>query len=97
VLDTVLRVPLETTGFRYQRFHPFALDGNHLYAWIEGAPYSGDRPHSTVPLSFTSAEEAAERAGDPVIAHAIGAAARSYRSQDEQSFHADNQRTVADE
>jgi hypothetical protein len=50
VLDTVLRVPLETVGFRYQRFHPFALDGNHLYAWIEGAPYSGDRPHRTAQL-----------------------------------------------
>jgi SAM-dependent methyltransferase len=94
VLDTVLRVPLETAGFRYQRFHPFALGGNHLYAWIEGAPYSGDRPHRAVPLSFTSAEEAAERVGDPVLATAIQAAARSYRSQDEQAFHADNQRTL---
>jgi 2-polyprenyl-3-methyl-5-hydroxy-6-metoxy-1,4-benzoquinol methylase len=94
VLDTVLRVPLETAGFRYQRFHPFALDGDHLYAWIEGGPYSGDRPHRTVPLSFRSAEEAAERVGDPAVAHAIRAAARSYRSQDEQAFHADNQRTL---
>jgi 2-polyprenyl-3-methyl-5-hydroxy-6-metoxy-1,4-benzoquinol methylase len=94
VLDTVLRVPLETAGFRYQRFHPFALDGNHLYAWIEGAPYSGDRPHRTVPLSFASAEEAAGRVGDPVLATAIQTAARSYRSQDEQAFHADNQRTL---
>lgn len=94
VLDTVLRVPLETAGFRYQRFHPFALDGNHLYAWIEGAPSSGDRPHNTVPLSFTSAEDAAERVGDPVIATAIQTAARSYRSQAEQAFHADNQRTL---
>jgi 2-polyprenyl-3-methyl-5-hydroxy-6-metoxy-1,4-benzoquinol methylase len=94
VLDTVLRVPMETVGFRYQRFHPFGLDGDHLYAWIEGAPYSGDRPHRSVPLSFCSAEEAAERVGDPVIAHAIQAAALSYRSQDEQAFHADNQRTL---
>ena len=94
VLDTVLRVPLETAGFRYQRFHPFGLDGDHLYAWIEGAPYSGYRPHRTVPLSFSSAEEAAERVGDPVIARAIRAAARSYRSQDEQAFHADNKRTL---
>ena len=74
-LDTVLRVPLETAGF-----HPFALDGDHLYAWIEGGPYSGDRPHRTVPLSFRSAGQAAERVGDPAVAHAIRAAARSYRS-----------------
>jgi hypothetical protein len=26
LLDTVLRVPLQTAGFRYQRFHPFGLD-----------------------------------------------------------------------
>jgi len=31
-LDTVLRVPLQTAGFRYQRFHPFGVDRHHLYA-----------------------------------------------------------------
>jgi len=41
VIDTVLRVPLLTAGFRYQRFHPFGLDRDHLYAWIEGGPYTG--------------------------------------------------------
>jgi hypothetical protein len=40
LLDTVLRVPLQTAGFRYQRFRPFGLDGDHLYAWIEGGPYT---------------------------------------------------------
>jgi hypothetical protein len=38
LLDTVLRVPLQTAGFRYQHFRPVGLDGDHLYAWIEGAP-----------------------------------------------------------
>jgi hypothetical protein len=38
LIDTVLRVPLQTAGFRYQRLRPFGLDGGHLYAWIEGAP-----------------------------------------------------------
>jgi SAM-dependent methyltransferase len=94
VLDSVLRIPLETAGFRYQRFHPFGLDGDHLYAWIEGGPYSGGRPHRSVPLSFCSAEEAAERLGDPALATAIRAAARSYRSLDEQDFYADNRRTL---
>ncbi len=41
--DRVRRIPMETAGFRYQRFHPFGLDGDHLYAWIEGGPYSGGR------------------------------------------------------
>jgi hypothetical protein len=94
VLDTVLRVPMETAGFRYQRFHPFGLDGEHLYAWIEGAPYTGSKPHRSVPLSFLHAQDAAERVGDPALATAIRAAARSYRSLSEQDFHADNRRTL---
>jgi hypothetical protein len=51
-LDTVLRVPLEPAGFRYQRFGPFGLDDDHLYAWIEGAPYPGTRPHAQPELSL---------------------------------------------
>jgi hypothetical protein len=94
VLDTVLRVPLETAGFRYQRFHPFGLDGDHLYAWIEGAPYTGSKPHGTVQLSFLHADDAAERVGDPALAAVIRAAARSYRSLGEQDFYADNRSTL---
>src|SRR5215471_17076219 len=51
LIDTVLRVPLETAGFRYQRCHPFAISSTHLYAWIEGAPYTGRRPHATAELA----------------------------------------------
>jgi len=58
LLDTVLRVPLQTAGFRYQRFRPFGLDGDHLYGWIEGAPYTGWRPHADVELTADSAEDA---------------------------------------
>ena len=94
VLDTVLRVPLEKAGFRYQRFHPFGLDGDHLYAWIEGAPYTGSKPHGTFQLTFLHAEDAAERVGDPALAAVIRAAARSYRSLSEQDFYADNRRTL---
>jgi hypothetical protein len=94
VLDTVLRVPLETAGFRYQRFHPFGVDGDHLYAWIEGAPYTGSKPHRSVPLSFLNAQDAAERVGDPALATAIRAAQRSYRSLGEQDFYADSRRTL---
>jgi SAM-dependent methyltransferase len=61
LLDTVLRVPLQTAGFRYQRFHPFGRDRDHLYAWIEGGPYAGSRPHRAVALLVCSAEEAARR------------------------------------
>jgi len=65
LLDTVLRVPLETAGFRYQRFHPFGLDRDHLYAWIEGGPRTGGKPHRTAVLSFCSAKEAVRRLDEP--------------------------------
>jgi hypothetical protein len=58
LIETVLRVPLETAGFRYQRFRPFGQSGRHLYAWIEGAPYAGSRPHASAVLSATTAEDA---------------------------------------
>jgi hypothetical protein len=97
LLDTVLRVPLQTAGFRYQRFHPFGLDGDHLYAWIEGGPYTGSRPHRTAPLSFCPAEEAAGRLrahGEPLLAAAVRAAAESYRTQDDRAFYAESRRTL---
>ena len=97
LLDTVLRIPLLTAGFRYQRFHPFGLDRDHLYAWIEGGPYTGSRPHASAALSFCPAEEAAGRLlehGEPVLAAAVRAAADSYRTLDEQAFYADNERTL---
>jgi len=96
-LDTVLRVPLETAGFRYQRFGPFGLDEDHLYAWIEGSPYTGTRPHAQAELSFHPAEDAAERlraSGNPDLASAVTAAADSYRGQGEQAFYADNLRAI---
>jgi 2-polyprenyl-3-methyl-5-hydroxy-6-metoxy-1,4-benzoquinol methylase len=95
VLDTVLRVPMRTAGFRYQRFLPFGLDGDHLYAWIEGSPYRGDRPHTVAELTFCTPEEAAGRlCRDPALAAAVMAAARSYLAQDEQAFHAASMRTL---
>ena len=72
LLDTVLRVPLQTAGFRYQRFHPFGLDRDHLYAWIEGAPYTGSRPHRTVALVICSQSGrllVSDYAADPAAGH----------------------------
>jgi hypothetical protein len=73
LLDTVLGVPLQTAGFRYQHIRPFGLDGGHLYAWIEGAPYHGDRPHAEAELTFCPAEEAASRlpAGQQPVLSAV--------------------------
>jgi 2-polyprenyl-3-methyl-5-hydroxy-6-metoxy-1,4-benzoquinol methylase len=97
LIDTVLRVPLRTARFRYQHVRPFGIDGGHLYAWIEGALYRGDRTHETAELSFCTAEQAASRlraSGQPVLAAAVTAAAASYRALDEQVFYADNVRTL---
>lgn len=35
-LDTALRVPLVTAGFRRQGLHPFAIAGDHAAVWSEG-------------------------------------------------------------
>jgi SAM-dependent methyltransferase len=97
LFDTVLRVPLETAGFRYQRFRSFGLDGDHLFAWIEGAQYQGHRTHARAELMFCSAEDAAallEAAGRDVAAAAVLAAAESYRSLPDDLFYADNVRRL---
>ena len=97
LIDTVLRVPLQTAGFRYQHVRPFGIDGGHLYAWIEGTPYRGDRPHTAAELSFCTAERAASRlraSRQPVLAAAVTAAAASYRALDERAFYAGTVRTL---
>ncbi len=95
--DAVLRIPLLAAGFRYQRVGPFRQDGDHLYAWIEGGPYTGSRPHASPELSFGPAERAARRLqdhGEPVLAAVVRAAAESYRNQDDQAFYAENARNL---
>ncbi len=95
LIDTVLRIPMQTAGFRYQRFGPFGLDGHHLYAWIEGAPYTGDRPHADAELTFCTAAQASERlTAAPVLAAAVQAASAAYRAQDEQAFYAGTVRSL---
>ncbi len=36
MLDTGLRVLLVAAGFRRQGFHPFAVEGSHVYVWVRG-------------------------------------------------------------
>jgi SAM-dependent methyltransferase len=92
VLDTGLRVPLETAGFRRQRFHPFGRSGGHLLAWIEGEHYRGRRPHRQVPLlalAPTDAVDTLRHAGRDDLAEAVEAATDSYRAQTDESYYAD--------
>lgn len=94
VLDSALRIPLETAGFRRQAFHVFARRGTHVFAWCEGARYLGNRPHAKVPLEIGEPDAVADRlraAGTSALADVVEAATRSYRSIDADAFHAEQQ------
>lgn len=93
LLDACLRIPLETLGFRRQRVQPFAIDGDHVYAWIDGDLYRGRRPHATIdPVVGTAEEIAARLAGDD--ARCVLDAARSIRDQTEADYYANNVRLL---
>jgi len=98
MLDTGLRVPLVTAGFRRQGFHPFAVEGDHVLVWCEGDDqYRGLRPHAEVDLWKGPSAEAARRlraAGDEHAAATVEAADRARRSLDEAAFYRDGQRLL---
>ena len=88
LLDTSLRVPLETAGFRRQRTHPFAADGDHVYAWLDGDRYTGRRPHATVDLVTGTPPEIARRL-PPALARAVTDAAHSFAAETDDRYYAD--------
>jgi SAM-dependent methyltransferase len=98
MLDTGLRVPLVTAGFRRQGFHAFAVGGDHIYVWCEGDDgYRGARPHAEVELWKGLAAEAARRlraAGDEQAAAVVEAADRARRALDEEGWYRDSQRLL---
>jgi hypothetical protein len=97
LLDSALRIPLETAGFRRQTFHAFARRGGHVYAWCEGARYRGARPHVEVPLQIGEPDDVVNRvraAGNTDIAEIVEAATRSYRSMDAETLHAEHNRLL---
>ncbi|MGH3489691.1 MAG: methyltransferase domain-containing protein [Actinopolymorphaceae bacterium] len=100
LLDSTLRIPLMTAGYRFQRVTPFAVDdhtdaegrsGLHAYAWLEGAaPYRGDRPHVEVELVDLPADDLAAaftEAGDDHLARVVADAAAWYRSEGDDAFY----------
>jgi 2-polyprenyl-3-methyl-5-hydroxy-6-metoxy-1,4-benzoquinol methylase len=95
VLDTGLRVPLVTAGFRRQGLHPFVVEGDHVYVWCEGDDgYQGARPHAEVELWKGPAAEAARRlaaGGDGHAAAMVEAAETARRSLSEKAFYRDSQ------
>jgi hypothetical protein len=97
LLDTCLRVPLETAGFRMQRAHVFAVDGDHAYAWLDGDRYTGWRPHATVEWVTGAPEEIADRlaaVGRGTQARAVRDAAHSFGHQADAEYYADNVRLL---
>jgi len=98
MLDTGPRVPLVTAGFRRQGFHPFAVEGDHVYVWCEGDDgYRGARPHAEVVLWTGPAAEAARRlraAGDEHAAAMVEAADTARRALSEAAFYRDSQRLL---
>jgi SAM-dependent methyltransferase len=97
-LDTGLRVPLVTAGFRRQGFHPFTVAGDHLYVWGEGDDgYCGRRPYAEVELWKGPPAEAARRlraTGDEHAAAMVEAADRARRALDDAGFYRDGQRLL---
>jgi hypothetical protein len=80
LLDSCLRMPWETLGFRPQRVHPFAADGDHVYVWLDG---DRSRPPAVV-------VRVADLAGEPVVLDA----AHSFRTQPDEEYYADNVRLL---
>jgi SAM-dependent methyltransferase len=92
VIDTALRAGLQGAGFRNQRVHEFARDGDHVLLWAEGDQYRGRRAHRVVDWYVGTAEvvvEWLEARGHRAQAEVVRRAAGSYRSQDDASYYAD--------
>jgi 2-polyprenyl-3-methyl-5-hydroxy-6-metoxy-1,4-benzoquinol methylase len=82
-LDACLRIPLAAAGFRYQHFHPFALDDDHLYAWVEG-----DRYHQP------PVEPVVGRPKDPDAAALVDEAIADHELLPAETYYAENIRTL---
>lgn len=101
LLDAVLRIPLETHGFRMQRVHTIGVDDQlpptRWYCFMEGSPYAGRRPHAKVPLRHYPPEELAEafrRRGADTEERLVRDATRLFRTQDDASVLADSLRLL---
>jgi SAM-dependent methyltransferase len=99
--DSVLRIPLETMGFRRQATHPFALDheGRHVVFWVDGGRYDGTRMASASDAEWWSgsAWEAADllrSQGDGSLARLVDLAAESRRTMSYERQAADSHRTL---
>jgi 2-polyprenyl-3-methyl-5-hydroxy-6-metoxy-1,4-benzoquinol methylase len=100
LVDTVLRVPLATAGFRRQATHVLArsVDGTDVAFWVEGARYTGTRPHARdVPWRTGPADEAAavlRQQGDPEAADLVARAGAARQGLTDEQYFADSRRLL---
>jgi hypothetical protein len=98
--DTVLRVPLETMGFRRQDTHVFAAleGGSHVAFWVNGGRYAGTRLHAAeVSWWSGSVAEGAtllRSQGDDLAASLVETADESRRTMTYDRRTADGHRTL---
>lgn len=98
--DSVLRIPMETMGFRRQETHPFAVsdDGGHVAFWVTGGSYAGDRLKGGDAEWWTGSVAAASgllaTQGDDVAAELVAAAGESRRTMSYERRVADVSRTL---
>jgi len=98
--DAVLRIPLETMGFRRQDTHPFAVsvDGLAVAFWVTGGKYAGTRSPSVEVEWWTGSTaegvSVLRAQGDEPAALLVEAAEESRRTMTYERRAADVQRTL---
>jgi SAM-dependent methyltransferase len=98
--DSVLRIPLETMGFRRQDTHPFALDEDrrHVAFWVFGGRYAGTRLQATEIEWWSGSVADGARLlrgqGDETLASLVEAAEESRRTMTYERRSADIHRTL---
>lgn len=98
--DSVVRIPLETMGFRRQETHPFAVDHvrRHVVFWVNGGKYRGTRIEARdVPWWTGSVAEGVavlRSQGDGALASLVEAADESRRTMTYERRAADVHRTL---
>ena len=100
LLDAALRIPLETMGLRRQETHVLARshDRRHVIMWIDGARYSGARPHRRDAAWWTGppgdAVELLDERGEGAMARLVEAADHARLALTDEQYRQDLQRLL---
>jgi hypothetical protein len=100
LVDAILRIPLETAGFRRQGTHLVAIstDRQHVIFWVDGREYHGEHRHNRDATWWSGpTEEAAallRQQGDRALAHAVELADQSRKTITDEQLTADSRRLL---